>query len=65
MTEKESKEKTVVNKRSGQDRREVETGPPTSYERRRTIEQRQPEVVELELSEEALKALGFTPHRRP
>lgn len=51
----------TTNRRSGQDRRQEEQGPPTSYERRRSIEPRQPELTELELSEEELKALGFVP----
>ncbi|MBP3981424.1 MULTISPECIES: hypothetical protein [unclassified Acidovorax] len=48
-------------RRSGQDRRQEEQGPPTSYERRRSVEPRQPELTELELSEEELKDLGFFP----
>ncbi|WP_081679666.1 hypothetical protein [Acidovorax sp. JHL-9] len=50
-----------IDRRSGQDRRQQEQGPPTSYERRRSIEPRQPELTELELSDEELKALGFIP----
>jgi hypothetical protein len=46
-------------RRSGQDRRQEEQGPPTPYERRRSVEPRQPEMTELLLSEEELKALGF------
>ncbi|RCX11959.1 hypothetical protein IP95_01491 [Extensimonas vulgaris] len=48
-------------KRTAVDRRQVEQGPPTRHERRRSIERRQPEVEELHLSPEALEALGFTP----
>ncbi|MBV7427041.1 MULTISPECIES: hypothetical protein [unclassified Acidovorax] len=48
-----------ADRRSGKDRRQVEKGPPTNYERRRTVEARQPELTELHLSEEELKALGF------
>ena len=51
----------TTDRRSGQDRRQKEQGAPTSYERRRSIEPRQPELTELELSEEELKALGFVP----
>lgn len=47
-------------RRSGIDRRQQEAGPPTAYERRRAIEPRQPDVTELSLSPEELKALGFT-----
>lgn len=52
--------RTATDRRSGRDRRNAEAGPPTPYERRRTIEPRQPEVAELELSPEELEALGFT-----
>lgn len=46
-------------RRSGRDRREDEKGPPTNFERRRSVEARQPELTELNLSDEELKALGF------
>ena len=52
--------RTATDRRSGRDRRHAEAGPPTPYERRRTIEPRQPEVAELDLSPEELEALGFT-----
>jgi hypothetical protein len=52
-------------RRSGQDRRQQEQGPPASFEQHRTIEARQPELTELELSDEELKALGFTPSTQP
>ena len=42
------------------DRRQTEQGPPTAYERRRAVESRQPELTELHLSEEELRAMGFT-----
>lgn len=48
-----------VDRRSGKDRRQEEKGPPSSFERRRTVEARQPEMVELQVTEEELKALGF------
>ena len=48
-----------TDRRTGKDRRQTEAGPPTSFERRRTVEARQPELTELHLSEEELKALGF------
>jgi hypothetical protein len=48
-----------TDRRSGRDRREDEKGPPTNFERRRTVEARQPELTELNLSDEELKALGF------
>ena len=46
-------------RRSGRDRRQAEAGPPTGFEQRRTVEARQPELTELHLSEDELKALGF------
>ncbi|MFN3375155.1 MAG: hypothetical protein ACK40S_01195 [Burkholderiaceae bacterium] len=52
-------------RRSGKDRRESDEGPPDRFERRRSVEPRQPEVVELELSEEELRALGFAPPALP
>lgn len=51
--------KTPYERRSGQDRRQKEDGPPDKHERRRAIEPRQPEVSELHLSLEELEALGF------
>jgi hypothetical protein len=51
--------RTIVDRRSGKDRRQVELGPPGAFERRRSIEARQPEMVEIELSEDELRALGF------
>ena len=48
-------------RRSGRDRRNTEEGPPGGYEGRRAVEPRQPELTELHLSEEELRALGFTP----
>ena len=57
-----SKERrTNTDRRSGKDRRQREDGPPTSYERRRAVEPRQPELTELNLSEEELRELGFMP----
>lgn len=55
MTERRS----TNDRRSGKDRRQEEKGPPTNYERRRTVEARQPELTELDLSEEEIRALGF------
>lgn len=53
--------RVASDRRSGKDRRETEAGPPTNFERRRTVEARQPELTELHLSEDELKALGFAP----
>jgi hypothetical protein len=50
-------------RRGGQDRRQSETGSTAGYERRRAVEARQPELTELHLSEEELKALGFVKDR--
>ena len=47
--------------RSGQDRRQNEDGPTAGYERRHTVEPRQPELTELHLSEDELRELGFLP----
>lgn len=54
-----------IDRRSGKDRRQAEDGPPTSFERRRTVEARLPELVELHLSEDELKALGFADAPKP
>lgn len=52
---------TKIERRMSRDRRQEEQGPPTSQERRRAVEARQPETTELHLSEEEFRALGFTP----
>lgn len=52
--------KTPDERRSGQDRRQKEDGPPDKHERRRAIEPRQPDVSELHLSPEEFEAMGFT-----
>lgn len=54
-----SDRRNMSDRRQGRDRRLAEAGPPTPYERRRTIEARQPEVAELDLSPDELEALGF------
>lgn len=53
--------RVATDRRSGKDRRLTEAGPPTNFERRRNVEARQPELTELHLSEDELKALGFAP----
>jgi hypothetical protein len=45
-----TKSSKVVERRSGADRRLVDGKPPGKHERRRGLESRQPEVVELEMS---------------
>lgn len=54
-----------TDRRAGRDRRQDENGPPTNFERRRTVEARQPELVELDVSDEELKALGFGHRESP
>ena len=46
-------------RRSGKDRRQVDNGPPTNFERRRAVESRQPELIEVHMSEDEIRALGF------
>lgn len=55
--------RTATDRRMGTDRRQIESGPPTNFERRRAVEARQPELTELHLSEDELKALGFAPEK--
>lgn len=47
----------ATDRRSGADRRRTEKGPPGLAERRRGVEPRQPEVVELDMSESQWSAL--------
>jgi hypothetical protein len=44
-------------RRSGQDRRRVEQGPPGLRDRRRQVEPRRPDVAEIELSADEWEAL--------
>ena len=44
-------------RRSGADRRNADDDPPGKYDRRRGLESRQPEVVELDLSDSEWVAL--------
>ena len=46
-----------MERRSGTDRRRVEGNPPVRWERRRGIEPRKPEVVELEMTASQWDAL--------
>lgn len=58
--------RTPTDRRSGADRRQSDAQPPAQIERRQTIEPRQPEVVEIEISPEQLIALGFeAPPKHP
>lgn len=45
-------------RRTGDDRRRRDIGPPGRHERRRGVEARKPEVVELDLSESEWAALS-------
>jgi hypothetical protein len=38
-------------RRSGNDRRQQDIGPPGKIDRRKTVEARKPEIIEVELSE--------------
>ena len=51
----------AIDRRSGDDRRHVEGTPPSRHERRRDIESRQPEVVELDMSNSEWAALSQEP----
>lgn len=46
------------NRRSGADRRRVDSGPPGKHDRRRSMEPRKPEVIELEMSNSEWSALS-------
>lgn len=52
-----SHEADRTERRSGDDRRRKDVGPPTRHERRRGVEARKPEVTELEISESDWAAL--------
>lgn len=45
-------------RRSGQDRRRLEEGPPGSHDRRRLVEPRRPDVEEIEMSPSEWDALN-------
>ena len=48
-------------RRTGDDRRRVESGLPRKYDRRRGVEPRKPEVVELEMSDSEFMVFGQIP----
>ena len=48
-------------RRSGVDRRKVDSGPPGKHERRRGIESRKPEVTEIDMSESEWTRLSQDP----
>jgi hypothetical protein len=47
----------LAERRSGQDRRRRDAAPPGGWERRRNVEPRKPDVVELEISPSQWDAL--------
>lgn len=51
--------KKPIDRRTGNDRRQVNGESPVPQERRVTIEPRQPEVVEIQVTPEEFAALGF------
>ena len=51
--------KQPMDRRSGRDRRQTVGQPPQNHERRVTVEPRQPEVIEIEVTPEELDAMGF------
>jgi hypothetical protein len=63
----------AVERRSGRDRRQRDSGPPDGWERRRSVEARKPEVTELEftpsqwgvLQGDTLPMERGQPHSRP
>jgi hypothetical protein len=50
-----------TDRRSGTDRRDVDAPPPGQRERRRGLEARKPEVVELDMSDSEWAALSGEP----
>ena len=50
--------KLAPDRRSGDDRRHVEGEPPGRHDRRRRVESRKPEVVELDMSSSEWAALN-------
>ncbi|MEP7100814.1 MAG: hypothetical protein ABI781_09910 [Burkholderiales bacterium] len=50
-----------TDRRSGEDRRHVEGKPPGKHDRRRGLESRKPEVVELDMSNSEWAALAEPP----
>ncbi len=49
--EKRLRDERQIERRSGKDRRQKDVGGPNGRERRKSMEPRKPEVVELDLSE--------------
>ena len=59
-TPQSNERRSEKDRRQGIDRRQSDGAPPVTYERRHTIEPRQPDVAEIEMTPEELEALGFT-----
>jgi len=57
--------KEPVDRRAGSDRRQDELGPPSNFERWRTMKARQPKLTQLHLTDDALKTLGFAVAKPP
>ncbi|MGK2900973.1 MAG: hypothetical protein ACSLE9_20175 [Burkholderiaceae bacterium] len=55
----------VPERRSGEDRRRLDGRPPGKHERRRGLEPRGPEVVELEMSSSEWMTLSDAPDAPP
>jgi hypothetical protein len=55
--------KQPIDRRSGRDRRQTVGQSPLNHERRVTVEPRQPEVIEIEVTPEELDAMGFATRR--
>lgn len=49
---------TPSNRRSGEDRRRTDAGPPGTRDRRRSLEPRKPDVIELDMSDSEWSALS-------
>jgi hypothetical protein len=59
-------QRAAVERRLGNDRRKLDSEPPVSWERRRSIEPRRPEVVEMEMTPSQWDALdGSAPLALP
>lgn len=57
-SKKDSGTESGTERRTGEDRRRVDNGPPGKHERRRSLEPRKPEVVELDMTNSEWSALS-------
>ena len=60
-SKKGARDPSEQDRRCGSDRRRVDSGLPRKYERRRGMEPRKPEVVELEMSDSEFMVFGQDP----